>query len=523
MLITIFKSVLLMSAVGAALAVVLLCLKPITKKLFSPKWQYYIWLTVLIVMIVPVRFSLPQRIPDTAPIQTVQDAKIDMETAVTENQAFAGTEQLSETRAVPKINLPQNIMWYLSIIWLSGVIFVLLAKAVKYSLFSRTIRQNSYADNTILSIPKRLCARRTQMLDAPLIIGLVKPVLYLPDVELTENDMNYILMHELTHYKRHDILYKWFTMLVLSVHWFNPLIYPVSKQIDMDCEISCDAAVADGLTQAEQNDYMNMILDMLISSKSKPRPLTTQMASSKKILKRRFTMIRNKKKESKFVSALSTVIAVVMLGTTVFASGVLSDLNKGHMIINGREYSITPVFIENSLACHTDSYYVPLRETFEALGYEVLYDVEKEKYSIGKMPFPMYDRGDWYEFYDEELGEWIKLSDKEYNDWRRSMATNNVNYYIAGATEGLNAQMPIIEMIKDGKTEYCQLGSRNMSVGYIFAAPVLIDGKAYIPIRAVAYIVGGDDNVKWNNEAHDTYYEGALTFDEENLTIDINT
>lgn len=47
----IMRSILFMSVAGSGLAVVLLCLKPVTKRLFSPKWQYYIWLTVLIVMV----------------------------------------------------------------------------------------------------------------------------------------------------------------------------------------------------------------------------------------------------------------------------------------------------------------------------------------------------------------------------------------------------------------------------------------------------------------------------------------
>lgn len=51
----VMQNVLLLSAVGSVLAIVLLCIKPLTKRLFSPKWQYYIWLTVLIVMVLPIR------------------------------------------------------------------------------------------------------------------------------------------------------------------------------------------------------------------------------------------------------------------------------------------------------------------------------------------------------------------------------------------------------------------------------------------------------------------------------------
>lgn len=332
MLTEIFKGILLISATGGILSIFLLCLKPVTRKLFSPKWQYYIWLTVLIVMILPVRFSLPQRTPDIPAIATeqVQNVQTDIEAPIMDNQTtITEPERQAAKLSIPKIELPQNIFYYLSYIWILGAIFIFFAKIIKYRLFLRAIHKNSELDTTIENIPKRLKVQRTDMLDAPLIVGLIKPCLYLPDTELSESNLNYILRHELTHYRRYDLLYKWFTMLVLSVHWFNPLIHIVSKQIDLDCEVSCDAEVAGKLSKPEQNSYMNMILDMLANSRSNLRPLTTQMASNKKTLKRRFEMIRNMKKTSKFMSALSAILAVVMLGTTVFANGVLAGQFTG--------------------------------------------------------------------------------------------------------------------------------------------------------------------------------------------------
>src|SRR5699024_325077 len=107
----------------------------------------------------------------------------------------------------------------------------------------------------------------------PLIVGLINPTLYLPEYEISDNDLNYILMHELTHYKRHDLLYKWFAMFVLSIHWFNPLIYVVSKQIDEECEISCDYEVCKNLSDNDKKYYMAMILEFIQTSIVKKRPL----------------------------------------------------------------------------------------------------------------------------------------------------------------------------------------------------------------------------------------------------------
>lgn len=93
------------------------------------------------------------------------------------------------------------------------------------------------------------------------------------------------------------------------------------------------------------------------------KEVITQMTSSKKILKKRFIMISNKKKTSKIMSIISAIIATAMLVTTVFASGALSDLTTDDYTIeitnNGEKIElVNKPFIEN------DQVYVPLRELF---------------------------------------------------------------------------------------------------------------------------------------------------------------
>lgn len=364
----IMKSILLMSAAGGALALLLLCIKPITRKFFSPKWQYYIWLTVLIVMVLPIQFSMPAKQADIPSVNTaVQSGQNVTMQANTENVQTPVLNELSEKPAVKIPEIPINIVHISGFIWLAAALLILGYKLTKYAVFLRAIRKNA-VPCTMENVPARLAVRKTDLLDAPLIVGLVKPVLYLPQGEIGQEELAYILLHELTHYKRYDILYKWFTMLVASVHWFNPFVYIVSKQIDEECEVSCDYTVCKKLTEPQKNSYMAMILDFVGASIRQKRPLTTQMASSKKTLTRRFMMIKNKKQASKFVSVLSVILAFVMLSTTVFASNVLSDLTTDDYTIdilnhNGEKIELSnKPFIENSVV------YVPLRETFEKAG-----------------------------------------------------------------------------------------------------------------------------------------------------------
>ena len=248
---------------------------------------------------------------------------------------------------------------------------------------------------------------------------------------------------------------------------------------------------------------------------------TTKMSMDKKKLQNRFTKIRSKNGRISKLMALATsvAIAVTMLCATVVMAAVVNE--EENFFINGKGYTITPILIENKLELHTDSYYVPLRDTFEALGYDVFYDVDKSKYEnlMGVFTFPQYDSEPYSKKIDDEILKEIIRTPQYY---LKNFVKTDVDRYIYGATYHFNRQMPIIEMVKGNEVWTCQIGSTRYNKMIPAGAVVLIDGKTYIPLRAVAYIVGGQDNVKWNSEKRDTYFEGALTFNEVENTVTIN-
>ncbi len=370
-----FKALLITSLAGSALAVVISLLRPITKKLFGYSWHYYIWLCVLFVMLMPVRFNVnPMPAPNiaTQTIQTQQEA-VSEQPETTENvvqTAPAQKPQLLQKATVIWDRIIYNRMNILAYLWLTGTIALMLLNVVRYVRLNIKIRKTGeviYCPETGAYTDRKINVRVWENVASPFMTGVFRPTLILPKMELSGEQLDNILRHEMTHFKRHDILYKWFAELVKCIHWFNPISWYVSKQIASECEISCDMAVTKNMTGSEEMSYINTILSLLPTGKSKQLPLTTQMASSKKILKRRFIMIKNKKTTSRFMSVISAVIAVAMLSTTVFASGILSDLTTDDYTIeilsNGEKIELTnKPFIEN------DEVYLPLRETLTNIG-----------------------------------------------------------------------------------------------------------------------------------------------------------
>ncbi len=371
----IFKALLITSLTGSVLAIVISLLRPITKRIFGYSWHYYIWLCVLFVMLMPVRFNVN---PTPTPSVTTQTVQTQQE-AVNEQPETTKNIMQSDTAQKPQLLQKATVIWnriiynrmrILAYLWLIGAIALMLLNVVRYVRLNIKIRKNC----EVISCPeiseytdRKINVRVWENVASPFMTGIFRPTLVFPKMELSSEQLHNILRHEMTHFKRHDILYKWFAEFVKCVHWFNPTSWYVSKQIAAECEISCDMSVTKNMTDSEKMSYVGTILSLLPTGKSKQIPLTTQMASSKKILKRRFIMIRNKKTTSRFMSVLSAVIAVILLSTTVFASGVLSDLTTDDYTIEITN-NAEKIELKNKPFIENGEVYVPLRELFEKMG-----------------------------------------------------------------------------------------------------------------------------------------------------------
>lgn len=307
MLVNTFEQVLTLSALGSALILLLFLLRPLTAKHFAPKWQYYIWLLVLNTLVIPLPKPVKEVIylPETHPLLPMTQAPMQPLTKV----------------MVEKV-ATVDWMQVIAIVWAAGVLFSLALKLTRYCFFKSTLRENSKADTLAVPLPKGLYVRRTWLLDAPLLIGVFHPTLYLPE-SVSELDLTHILAHELMHYKRRDLLFKWYAQLVFSVHWFNPLMLLVSRQIDAECEASCDFEVTCHWEEQETTNYMAMILERC-SESAKNRLLTTRMASGKRVLKRRFYAIQNGRKVGRKRRWMSVLLALLLFLLTQFLGVALA-------------------------------------------------------------------------------------------------------------------------------------------------------------------------------------------------------
>ena len=161
----------------------------------------------------------------------------------------------------------------------------------------------------------RLC--RSAAVDTPLLAGVFRPVIVLPDTALSPEDLRHIFSHELTHCRRNDLAYKWLAVLACALHWFNPAVYLMLRSINRLCELSCDQCVIAGYDAAERRQYMQTILRMLSASVGCRRTVTTAMSAGGRMIEKRLRLIqRNRqiRRGAKYAGAVLTVLLTVGTG-----------------------------------------------------------------------------------------------------------------------------------------------------------------------------------------------------------------
>lgn len=128
-----------------------------------------------------------------------------------------------------------------------------------------------------------------------MIIGGSQPILVLPEEAYSDEELFFILKHELIHLQHKDIYFKLLFVAACAVHWFNPLVWLMQKEAVVDMELYCDESVIRGISYAGRKAYTETLLSTLHRQCAKRTVLSTQFYGGKKIMKKRFKYILSKK------------------------------------------------------------------------------------------------------------------------------------------------------------------------------------------------------------------------------------
>ena len=333
------KILLSLSVSGALLLLLILGLKPLYKNKFSKRWQYYIWI------VVALRFLLPFT-PDNAIVGSLFEkfdtAAITNEIPASPNVPVpAGTgnnkaEPIQTNREITTAAMrePFNKYVCLFFIWSALALVLFVRKVTVYQGFIQYIKAGNKEVSDIkilnllsdceekLNIKTRVELSCNPLIASPMLIGFFRPRIILPVGELEDKELSYIFVHELTHYKQRDMFYKWLIQIVVCVHWFNPFVYLLEKEVNKSCELSCDEKVIAVLDDKARREYGDTLISFLKSNNLYKSSLASvTLTEGAEQLKERLGAIMNFKSKTKTIRVLTGILTLFILSGAVFIGG----------------------------------------------------------------------------------------------------------------------------------------------------------------------------------------------------------
>lgn len=151
------------------------------------------------------------------------------------------------------------------------------------------------------------------LISSPLLLGFFRPRIVLPSTDLTPTDLENTLLHELSHYKHRDMFYKWLVQLVICLHWFNPFVYLMGREVGRACELACDEAVIMALDPQGRRAYGDTLLNAIGAGGNYKDTLASIMLNkNKRLLKERLGAIMVYRKKTKLIVAISLVLTITL-------------------------------------------------------------------------------------------------------------------------------------------------------------------------------------------------------------------
>ncbi|MCQ2539335.1 MAG: M56 family metallopeptidase [Acetatifactor sp.] len=147
-------------------------------------------------------------------------------------------------------NQPVNIVEILSMVWAVGVFLLLGYGIYSYLKVYRSVR---------LSVREEKNVYVCDDIKMPFILGILRPRIYLPS-DLNASEKASILAHERAHIKRGDYLWKPLGYLLMTVYWFDPLIWLAYILLCRDIEMACDEKVVSNMSAEDKKQYSRVLL-----------------------------------------------------------------------------------------------------------------------------------------------------------------------------------------------------------------------------------------------------------------------
>ena len=444
---------------------ILLIAKWIFRNNLSSRMQYNLWLLLLGLLAVPFipfrLISFPQIFSWLSSVRNSSASHADVGANNVMDTGLSGTTNWMNDFALSVNKDTPSVTGYILLgIWIVGMLAMMIL-VIKSSLRLRIIKRSALPlqnpevrrlYNKCLNemkITRNIPVYSTAFLKSPIIVGFLKPCIYLPIHLISdyhESDMRYMLLHELQHYRHKDAIANYLMNFAGVLYWFNPFVWFALREMRNDREVACDTSVLKMLEEDAYEDYGNTLINFAEKVSLTPFPFAAGLGGNMDQMKRRIINIASYEKPTfmKRIKGMTAFVltAVLLIGFAPFISTYAAD--GSHYQWDSSSENIS---------------YVDLSTYFgEYEGSFVLYDLENDAWSIHDMEHATLRvaPNSTYKIYDALFGleEGVITPENSFIAWNgetypfeawnadqtlQSAMNSSVNWYFESVDEQLGA------------------------------------------------------------------------------------
>ncbi|KFM98712.1 transcriptional regulator [Bacillus clarus] len=341
------------SLMASILVGFILCIKVLFRNKLTPRWQYMLWIILMIRLLLPwspdSSYSIYSLLSYSSSVSEVFQKNTDpaitqestLETkrnpTVIVKEEYSSANVMRESSQIDSGKKEKDTTFFIYkfalYIWLFGVIILAtITFIMNRRLHTYIKKQPNITDEKIvrifenckksMEIKKKIPLRLAGEISSPTVFGFFRPRVLLSSRHmkvLNEKQLQYIFYHELSHIKRRDVAVNWLMYSLIILNWFNPILWYAYSCMREDQELACDAFALIFIDAEEQIAYGHTIITLLEHYSSYYQaPNLANLSRNKRTLKRRILMIKKFQRKSYRWSALG-IIAIVAVAA-VFLS-----------------------------------------------------------------------------------------------------------------------------------------------------------------------------------------------------------
>lgn len=355
----------IMSLKASVLVGVILVAKKILRNILTPSQHYIIWIMIFFVLSIPrlpqtnmSAYNLLGYTHDVSNvlnaekmfIESIKDVKA---TSVLFEEKDSNLQEKSQggVEKTQIINTGKNsfdiLENWMFILWIFGFfVYAFISVLRMYSsvnIAKQEIEDGNFELKEILNECREKLKVKEEVklvfsneFGVPCIFGVLRPVIFIPESlgNMDENKLRMIILHELAHFKRNDIVVKIVILLYQWVYWFNPILILAFQKMKNDMEPACDYMVLENIGKDERAEYGRALLYVLEKLSVERYSISLGIAESKKELRRRIILIGRYKKKSK-LAIINGILVMLLIGCS-FASNPNADAQNSGFSDNNK-------------------------------------------------------------------------------------------------------------------------------------------------------------------------------------------